>query len=359
MTEEFFEELPQVAASEKDLLDMAQAVIAPHATDVWGVMCRTRKLPPHVSETFEWLLGDTLSKVWHALWRRGGTEPGASLDNGNVKRGRIWQRHPVTPLEFSPATLRLLRWLVQTQFPVDTTKLPAEPLTIGDQVMLYLALGAAHGTPAFATLATQPLVRAAPLAWLGFFDSIPGAPPAFDSLVEGAGAIVVEALSGELARHWQTVELEKRIMESPDALIDLGQKQDAVVRGFMTACDKVKRRDLALFLVDAAAVALARNLSPMPAQLDPTTTMSARAQARIAAGALLRAVTAWAEWDRQHRGVRFIDDDYAAAQYLLGRFERIQSAGVDRANAWLSELSSLAPTSGSPGPGSAATVEAP
>jgi len=45
------DDIPRVAASEKDLLDMAQAVIAPHTVDVWGVLCRTRKLPPHISET--------------------------------------------------------------------------------------------------------------------------------------------------------------------------------------------------------------------------------------------------------------------------------------------------------------------
>jgi FtsH ternary system-associated peptide len=203
------------------------------------------------------------------------------------------------------------------------------------------------------------MTRATPLAWLAFPDALGTGPPAFDSLVRGPGAIVVEALTSDLARRWQTIELGKRIIEQPDVLIALGDAQDDVLRGFMAACDKAKRRDLALFVIDAAADALARGLSPMPIQLDPTSTMSVRAQARVAAGALLRGVTAWAEWDRQHRGVRFIDDDYAAAQLLLSEFERIQTAGVERATAWLSELASLAPTPTSPGPDSAATVKTP
>jgi hypothetical protein len=54
--------------------------------------------------------------------------------------------------------------------------------------------------------------------------------------------------------------------------------------------------------------------------------------------------------------VRFIDDDYAAAQVLLARFEAIGAAGAARAAAWLAELASLAPTTP---PGPAATVEPP
>jgi hypothetical protein len=52
-------------------------------------------------------------------------------------------------------------------------------------------------------------------------------------------------------------------------------------------------------------------------------------------------VIRWNDWDQEHRGVRFIDDDYARAQQLLAKFERIGSAGVDRVASWLSDLSAL------------------
>jgi hypothetical protein len=42
--------------------------------------------------------------------------------------------------------------------------------------------------------------------------------------------------------------------------------------------------------------------------------------------------------------VRFIDDDYAAAQLLLERFELIGTAGVARAAHWLTDLASLVST---------------
>jgi hypothetical protein len=116
----------------------------------------------------------------------------------------------------------------------------------------------------------------------------------------------------------------------------------------MASCDARRRRDLAGFVLDAAAPLLARNLAPTPAQLDSNTTLAVRAQARIAAGSLLRAVVRWSDWDQQHRGVRFIDDDYAAAQLLLERFESIGAQGAARAAHWLSDLASLVPTTATP-----------
>ena len=336
-----------------------------------------RAMYPVISMACATLLGDALAQVWPALWRRGGAQPSASLDGGAVRRGRIWERHAPIGLVFSQATVRFLCWLIATpltgasatQTPWlrpgrlehdvggrDATWLEETALTVGDQVMIYLALDAATGTPAQAAIAALPVTRTAPLAWLGFADRL-GAPPslAFDSLCEGAGAIVIEALTGELAQRWRAVELSKRAITVPERLIALGAAQDATLQGFMAACDRHRRRDLAGFVIDAAAPLLQREIVPTPAQLDPGAPLARRAAARVAAGALLRAVTVWGAWDQAHRGVRFIDDDYPAAQLLLARFEAIQASGAGRAAGWLAELASLAPTAA----GSTATVDPP
>jgi hypothetical protein len=351
-----------VAASEHELISLARALIGARAAgsaEVQLMLSGTRTLPPAISTACAALLGDTLAKVWPALWRRGGTQPGASIDLGAVRRGRIWERHAPLGLGFSLATLRLLRWLLATPLVAPAARraradagwgaadLEEMPLTVGDQAMIYLALDAASGTAAQARLAAQPLVRAAPLAWLGFADKLgppPAPPPAFDSLCDGAGAIVVESLTRELAQRWRAVELAKRAIAAPEALIALGAAQDAALHGFLAACDRNRRRDLAGFVIDAAAPLLARDIAPMPEALDPTAPLSRRMPARVAAGALLRAVTTWAAWDGSHRGVRFIDDDYAVAQLLLARFEPIGAAGAARAAAWLAALAALTPT---------------
>jgi FtsH ternary system-associated peptide len=365
--------VPAVAASEYELVLLARGLIEANASEVCATLYRTRALPPAISTTCARLLGDTLAHAWPALWRRGAIQPGASIEGrgegrgeatgGAVRRGRIWERHAPVGLGFSVATLRLLRWLLATPLAAPRSilaPLAAGPLTIGDQVMVYLALDAAAGTPAQAAIAAQPLVRAAPLAWLGFADRLgEGDPGELASLCHGAGAIVVEALTSELARRWRMVELGKRAIEAPDTLIALGAAQDATLGGFLAACDRHHRRDLAGFVLDAAAPLVARGISPMPARLDPDATLARRAAARVAAGALLRGVMTWARWDEAHRGVRFIDDDYAMAQLLLARFEAIQPAGAARTAAWLADLAGLAPLAPTTVPASAATVNPP
>jgi hypothetical protein len=352
--------MADATANERELVVLARALIAGQAAEVQALLLDAQPVPPMISPTCARLVGDALAKAWPALWRRGGVSPGASLDAGTVRRGRVWERHAPVGLAFSVATLRLLRWLLGTRLGAPSSgisPLQGESLTVGDQVMVYLALDAAR--PALrSVIAAQPLVRAAPLAWLGFAELFAAAaqePPAFDGLCQGAGAIVVESLAAELARRWAAVELSKRAIASPGALIALGAIQDATLQGFLAACDRHRRRDLAGFVLDAAAPLLERGPAPAP-RLDPTTTLASRAAARVASGALLRAVLVWAAWDQEHRGVRFIDDDYAAAQLLLARFEAIQSTGAARAAAWLADLSSLPATTA---PASADTIEAP
>ena len=346
------EDIPQVAQSEHDMIMMARALISgPAHDDIWSLLCATRTMPPKIGPTSARLLENTLRHVWRALWLRGGAKPAASVKDGaTIKRGRLWERHAPLPLTFTNATVKLLRWLVATPFaaPASTlSELPVTPLSVGDQVMVYLALDAARSTPALRGIALQPFVRNAPLAWLGFAPLLVGRTakvPAFDSLTAGVGAVVVEALQGELARRWFTAELDKRAITDPQELIDLGSAQEAVLGQFMSACDRRGRRDLAAFVIDAAIPLLAKNVSPAPAELDAKSPLSVRAQARTAAGAMLRAVLRWQDWDQEHRGVRFIDDNYQAAQLLLERYEPIGAAGSGRISGWLADLASLAPT---------------
>lgn len=353
---EVIEELPQVAASESDMIQMARALIAGPTghDDIWALLCATRPMPPKIGPTSARILEDTLRHAWRALWLRGGAKPAATVRAGGSVRGRLWERHEITPLTFTQATVKFLRWLVATPFaaPASTlTELPASPLSVGDQLMVYFALDAARTTPALRGIAIQPYVRAAPLAWLGFAPLLVGRSvkvPSFDSLTEGVGAIAVEALTGELAKRWYASELGKRAITDPAELIELGGGQEAVLSQFMASCDKRGRRDLAAFVIDAAIPLLAKNLSPAPGELDSKAPLSTRAQARTAAGSLLRAVLRWQDWDQEHRGVRFIDDNYHAAQLLLERYEPIGSAGSGRVSGWLADLASLAPTTPAP-----------
>jgi hypothetical protein len=350
-------EIAQLAASEAELVTLARAIVAgsDSGEDMWALLCRGRNLPKKIGPTCARLLEDTFGQIWLALWHRGGTKPRASLTGA---RGRLWERYEPVSLEFSEASLHFLRWLVATPFsaPQSTlTLLHTMPLSLGDQVVVYFALDATRDTPALRVIAQQPFVRNAALAWLGFSSELAGAAvPSFESLVTGAGPIVVEALAEDLAKRWQAAELAKRSQLDPAAMIALGEAQDRVLGSFMSACDAARRRDLAGFVVDAAAPLIERNLSPAPMKLDPSAPLSTRAQARIAAGSLLRAMVRWADWDQQHRAIRYIDDDYQLAQLMLARFEKIGTPGVGRVQAWLADLAAL---TSMPTPAESATID--
>ncbi|HEX4420191.1 MAG TPA: hypothetical protein VH165_19885 [Kofleriaceae bacterium] len=382
-------EVAVLAASEAELVRLVRGLIARQPAEVAARVFRLVVLPPAISAACERVLGDTLAQLWPALWRRGGALPATSVVDGEPRRGRIWERHPPIGLTFSTASLQLLRRLTadpgppvppgrRARSPGDRAPrlervargapiVPRPAPTVGDQVLIYLALEATAGTSAQAWLAAQWAVRASALAWLGFPDvlctggarelgdhseafetdeglgALVQAVSGFDPLCQGAGAVVLEALTGDLARQWRTIELAKRTMTDPDPVIVLGAAQDFMLEAFMTACDRHGRRDLAGFVIDAAAPLFARGLSPGPIALDPEASLSDRAAARVAAGALLRGVVRWAAWDEAHRGVRFLDEDYAATQLVLARFERIGAAGAAQAAAWLSELAALTP----------------
>ena len=343
------DEIPIVAASEADLIRLSRALVTSRSDAV--TLVRARKMPPQISTQCADLLADALSRLWPAIWRRGGARPSAWLDGDRVVRGRPWERRPPVGLAHSAETLHLLRWLVATRFGTDTANagtLEQHPLEVGDELIIYLALDQTSDTPAQRAIASLPLVTGSALAWLGFahlfIDDKPPPQSAFDAFTRDAGACVIESLGPEIARRWYDVELRKRAYVEPEVLAGLGAAQDAALDRFMTACDRAKRRDLAGWILEAAAPSLERQLKPVPEELDPNTSLAARQAARRGAGALLRGVIRWHEWDQQHRGVRFIEDDYAAAQLLLARFERIGMPLADRAAAWLSELTALVPT---------------
>jgi hypothetical protein len=344
------DDVPVVAASEAELIRMARALVTGRV-DTLGFV-RGRQMPAQISSQCAALLADALSRLWPAIWRRGGARPSAWLDGDRPVRGRPWERRPPIGLAHSVATLHFLRWLVATRTGSDTTagrKLERDTLEVGDELVIYLALDETRDTPAQRAIASLPLVMSSALAWIGFahlfIDDAPPPKAAFDAFARGAGACVIEALGPEIARRWYEIELRKRAYSDPEVLAGLGEAQDSALDRFMTACDRAKRRDLASWILDAAAPMLERQLKPVPEDLDPSKPLSMRQAARRGAGALLRAVIRWHEWDQQHRGVRFIDDDYAAAQLLLARFERIGMPLADRAAAWLSELTALVPTS--------------
>lgn len=364
--------MTRVAASEHHLLTIARALVGEGVEAAEPFLRQGRDLtvmrargtdveaiaPPAPGEwrmgpTSMRLLKETLANgVVRLLARRGGWRPARFLGpDGKPITGRLWERHPTPALAFSGASFRLLRWLTATPFGL--SQAPAlhheETLTAADEVLHYVSadLLARNGL-GFALAPAGAFGRSA-LCWLGFPEELGAAPPdaeRFARLATGEGAIVLEAFQQELAARWVAIERKKRSCVRCDAMVALGRTQEALLASFFDGLDRARRRDLAGFLVEAAAVLVPR---PMPAAhwisgLDARSPLQERMEARRAAGAFLRALARLETWNEEHRTTAFFDDGYDAAQMLLQEWERLGADGYRRVQALLHDLESLGDT---------------
>jgi hypothetical protein len=316
----------RVAESEHDLLLVARALVGqvPRAA-VEPILFGTRGTYYGLRPTATRLLKQTLAVgCVRELMRRGGWQRGAILEDERVVHGRAWERTPPRPLHFSLLSVHLCQWIAYQPLDAKTVRpLPALDPTLGDEILLYLAhelLGPSM-TP---LLARQAAFARSALCRLAF--PIGGAEahgelPAFEPWLRGGGAVVVAALAPDLARQW--IALARRFA---DYELPTPTGQDNTADAFLSAIDTLGRRDLAQFVVDAGAGlargadarALARRLAP---RIPGRVSVGARAAARHAAGAPLRALVRVGRWHEEHKLIRHFDDGYAAAQHLLGRWE--------------------------------------
>ncbi|MFP2961075.1 hypothetical protein ACLEPN_25505 [Myxococcus sp. 1LA] len=283
-------------------------------------------------------LRDTLAKgSVLALARCGGWRQQHTLRDGQMRSGRLWERHAPPALRFSPLTFRVLRWMLEQPLtkhgamPLDVDEAP----TLADELFLYLSCRLVAGTTCAPALGAQPLFRRSALCWLGFPEQFEAHRPALDAaafaplLVDGAW--LLEALRLELVKRWRGLEESKRVIAAPAEALALGIAQEAVLAAFLDAVDGAGRRDLAGFLVEAARPLMEQPASRWVEGLSSSATLSSRAEAARAAAAFLRALGRLARWDAEHRAVRFFDDDYDTAQHLLSEWNTFGEAGFRRA----------------------------
>ena len=287
-------------------------------------MCRTRPLPPAISTACAdaarrcagaGVAGAVAARRGRAAPQRPGCDGARS---GAAGCGSAMRR---IGLAFSAATLRLLRWLLATPLAVpsvaprvdlqvgdDRSPVAPRPMTVGDQVMVYLALDAAAGTPAQAATrgaAAGPrgaagVARASPSC------SGPAADLRLDSLCDGAGAIVVEALDrragAALASRRARQARDRGAGRADRARRSAGRGARRLHGGVRSAPAPRPRRVRDRCRGAARWRAGSRRC---PRGCSRRRRWRAARRRRVAAGALLRGVTRWAVWDQAHRGVRF------------------------------------------------------
>ena len=354
-----------VAASEYELLSLTRALFdapsrSPGGSQPSGVVStllrKSRKLPDGIGPTARRLMEDTLGKgLILALIRRGGWRRADFMKDGGVSSGRLWERHTPPAFHLSPFAMHLCRWLVSQSLPRgDCEPLQARPVSIGDELLLYLAFDLTERARCADALAAQKGARSSALCWLGFADVLAqhapnNAPPpdisvyVFARWLSGDGLVVLEALQPDLARRWVAMEHRKRRLGRPGSIIDIGRVQEVVLRSCFSALSQASRPDLAWFAIAATRDLLAE--APTSREWEPALesggSLRLRSDARRASVVLLDAMAAVRRWVEQARSLRFFDDGYDGAQLLLRLWESLGDRSYERAATIVRETSSI------------------
>lgn len=352
-------ELVRVTPNGRDQLLVARAIVqgGPYEA-VESILVQETEMPGLGAETLR-LFEETLALGGaQALARLGGWRRVGRITAEGVKVGRLWEVHHASPLAFSGYAFKLCQWLVtQPLGPGKLAPFNARPTLPGDELVAYLTCALVDGQALARRVAAQPGVRAAALPWLGFPAMLGGASalddagaehlrPRFAALV-GDGAVVLEGVSDDLTRRAVAFERAKATVYSPAELLRLGEARERTLALLLDVLERVDRRDLATFLVDAAAQLLPRSLTGTAAaqhltrELDPAVPLRDRAAAVRASGAHLRQLGRLARYHEVLRHVRHFDEGYTEAQHLLSRWEHLGSDGFSRAAEALTELESL------------------
>jgi hypothetical protein len=295
------------------------------------------------------LVQDALAKgCVHLLATRGGWRRERFLRGGKAVEGRLWQR--TTPADlgfrFTRHTLEFLIWVTAYR-PGDREprwQPSAKELTPADLLLLYFAhqgLREAADSVGAADLRRRPPLAQHGLCWLAYPEDYAAAPaaarPDFGPWTAGPGAAMLEALQPELEARWVAVEASKARVTDPAAMRALGQSQERVLTALLNAAEAAGRRDLARFLMRAAARVLGPHTHAdmwVGALRLGGLRLADRAATYQAAAAFLRQLERLEAWERWARGVGYFDEEYAAAQLWKADWEQAQGGAVcERARA--------------------------
>jgi hypothetical protein len=272
------------------------------------------------------LVQDALARgcVWR-LARAGGWRRVRHLRGERIASGRLWERTRPEDLglAFSGHALDFLVRLTAFR-PGDRPPRPTPhdaELTIGDRLLHFFAYEALRTTPAAESLRKWPALAENGLLRLAFPDDfaerrVAGSPD-LAPWTEGLGACVLEALQPLLAARWVAIERSKEQVTDPATMTELGRAQETVLDALFRALDGSGRRDLARFVLEAAAVLLRDAPTPRAwvGALDVKgLRMADRTRLYHAATIGLRSLERLQRWEREARTVGYFDEGYAAAQ---------------------------------------------
>jgi hypothetical protein len=226
-----------------------------------------------------------------------------------------------------------------------------DELTVGDRLMFFLAYEALRvDADVSAALRTSPAFGGNALVWLAHpndFAAETQPVPAFDVWLTEPGSFVLEAMQPVLEHRWLEIERTKGQIGDWEQLRSHGQAQGRVLEAFEHAVNKAGRRDLVRFLLSVMSRVLATpDMAPTfwtgGLQGSGPPRLADRLETQRNALAVLRNAERLRTWEREARGIGYMDEDYAASKFWLGEWERFNMTAVaDRAERVLQQVEPL------------------
>jgi hypothetical protein len=344
-----------VSRFEYDLLHILHAILRRAPADVAANLVRQwHSRPPCLSADAVMLVKDALSKGCVLLLaQEGGWQSERFLRGEKAVQGRLWQRTPPGELglSFSGNTLEFLIWLTAMGWEKEklTDSCQARAETVADELLFVLAFGALHRQDVAAYLRTLSVFRKLPLLWLLHPDELAGEriPARLDwnLWTTGPGACILEAWQTKLTARWLEMERQKGLLGDGEQMRQIGNAQEAVLTGFLSAVEKAGRWDLARFLLRLYAQLLRPETTAQgwvgSLRLEGQR-LADRTEIYRAAMAVVRQMETLQRWERQARTVGFFDEGYHAAKFWQAEWEQFQGDVLaERAQAIMRELEPL------------------
>lgn len=343
-----------VSRFEENLLKLLHGLLqrAPRE-QTWPLLHKRLPRPACLSPDAVALVQDTLAKGTVTLLARLGWRRERFLRDGRATEGRLWERTPPEEqaLSFSRHSLELLMQLASGTLGNGVP--PAAALTVGDRLLLLLALETFQSEIGKELRTTWTPLWHDGLCRLWFFDTLQNSddePIALDwsPWMTGAGAAILETMQDRLAQRWVAVERTKADVVEVARMRTLGGTQQRVWSSYLDALDAAGRRDLARCLVQAARRLQREGLDVKhwTGQLDfGGMRLADRAVVYRAALALMQQVLRLQSWEHEARSIGYFDEGYAASQLWKADWERSEGdLCAERARALLDEAQPLGAT---------------
>ena len=314
---------------ENSLLQILQAVFGRGSTDRAAKnVLREADAPKCLGRDAVTVIQDILAKgTVSKLARWGGWRRERFLRGERSATGRLWDRTPGQrlALRFSPATVEFLIGL--TAFPAGHPfyrQRPRKNLTLGDCWLHFAIYDRLRDTDLDKEMQTWPVMRDNLLVQLlhasDFLDAPPKQPADVQLwLADDAGLAILEVMQPRLALAWTETEQAKRGLRSPEQLLRASQFHSHLLDEYLTAVEKIQRRDLARFLFgvwnrllpddETARVTWLQTVNLEDLRLADRTELYRQA---LGTFALAERFSNWNDWAR---GIGYYDEEYEIAQH--------------------------------------------